>query len=309
MLAVFRLARSRFAYRISGTVSPVMEEPANSPNTTTKPTNEFQEVKKELGSYERATLWWTIMIVCINALTCVFIGLQWHEMKSGSSDTHTLAEAAKKQADKMTNVSDAADKIKEAAQNMVVQDQRIADNAQKAIEASNRQSAAALKASIDASKLDQRAWVGMAPLQLVDSVLNEKQLDFTFAYTNTGKSPAIDVIPCSKAAIIPTQSWREAYDRAFKPLPIDDCISPVGPSPLMPSGIGVIRLTVPNTPGDSVLIAKKQALVYVYGSIKYNDVFGKPHEITFCTLMGTNLPDPDEPKIHGNCVNGNTILY
>ncbi len=79
-------------------------------------------------------------------------------MKSGSADTHDLAVAAKAQADKMKSMSDAADKIRQAAQDMVTQDQRIADNSQKAIEASNKRSAEVLKATIDASNQDQRAW-------------------------------------------------------------------------------------------------------------------------------------------------------
>jgi hypothetical protein len=155
---------------------------------------------------------------------------------------------------------------------------------------------------------DQRAWVGMAPFQ-VNPDFTDKKLDFTFAFTNTGKSPAIDVIPCSEASIIPTQSWKEAYDLAFNPLVIENCISHAGPSTLMPSGLGVIRHIFISKPDESVAIAQNRALVYVHGWIKYKDIFKKPHEVTFCTLVGTNLPDPNAPQIRGNCVNGNEILY
>ncbi len=93
-------------------------------------------------------------------------------MKSGSADTHDLAVAAKTQSEKMSNMSDAADKIRQAAQDMVTQDQRIADSSQKAIEASNDQSKAATvasnkqsKASLEATikdfQRDQRARVGL----------------------------------------------------------------------------------------------------------------------------------------------------
>jgi cell division protein FtsL len=61
---------------------------------------DFAEKKKknEFSGFERSTLRWTIVIVAVNALTCLFIALQWYEIKSGSADTHTLAEQAKKQA-------------------------------------------------------------------------------------------------------------------------------------------------------------------------------------------------------------------
>lgn len=88
--------------------SPEMQgfEPANPPKTTQpNPADEFQDVKKELSGYERATLRWTIVIVAVNALTCLFIFLQWLEMKSGSVDTHTLAEQAITQATQTTNLA------------------------------------------------------------------------------------------------------------------------------------------------------------------------------------------------------------
>ena len=79
-------------------------------------------------------------------------------MRSGGQDTHDLAIAAGKQADKMKDMSDAADKIRQAAEGMVTQEQRIADNAQKSLDAGNKQSKAALDFTIAASRLDQRAW-------------------------------------------------------------------------------------------------------------------------------------------------------
>lgn len=76
-------------------------------------------------------------------LTGVIAGtsyFQWREIHSGSSDTHTLAVAADTQAKKMADMSTAADKIRQAAENMVAQEQRIADNSKAANDASNAQS-------------------------------------------------------------------------------------------------------------------------------------------------------------------------
>jgi len=146
---------------------PQSSEPIKPPVAAQPDTgNELQAVKKELSGYERSTLRWTIVIVAVNALTCLFIGLQFYEMRSGGSDTHALAVAAKTQADKMTNVSDAAEKIQKAADNLVVQDQRIADNARLALDASAKQNRAALDAAISATRLEERAWVGVESRRL-----------------------------------------------------------------------------------------------------------------------------------------------
>ena len=56
-------------------------------------------------------------------------------------------------------MSGAADKIRQASEGMVTQEQRIADNAKKAMDAGNRQAKAALDASIASSRSDQRAYV------------------------------------------------------------------------------------------------------------------------------------------------------
>lgn len=59
-----------------------------------------------MNAFERSTSRWTKATFAILAATCLFIGFQWNEMRSGSSDTHDLAVAAKAQAGKMSNVSD-----------------------------------------------------------------------------------------------------------------------------------------------------------------------------------------------------------
>jgi hypothetical protein len=88
-----------------------------------------------------------------------FAGWQLYEIHSGAKDTHDLAVAAGKQADKMKDMSGAADKIRQAAEGMVLQEKQIADNAKEAMDTSNRQAKAALDASIAASRSDQRAYV------------------------------------------------------------------------------------------------------------------------------------------------------
>jgi hypothetical protein len=109
-----------------------------------------------------ATVWmalFTFVLATTSGLTIWILKNQLREMHEGGVDTHTLAQAADTQAKKMADMSTAADKIRQAAEGMMTQEQRIADNAKNALDASNRQAKAALDASIAASRLDARAYV------------------------------------------------------------------------------------------------------------------------------------------------------
>lgn len=105
-----------------------------------------------------ATIWmamFTFVLAFVGAVTLI-------EIVKGGQDTHDLAVAAGKQADKMKDMSDAADKIRQAAEDMAAQERILADNSRKELEASNRQSRQVLEESIATSHLDQRAWVAAA---------------------------------------------------------------------------------------------------------------------------------------------------
>jgi hypothetical protein len=104
-------------------------------------------------------VWFSGVTMLATVIYSVFAGWQLYEIHSGAKDTHDLAVAADTQAKKMGSMSEAADKIRQASEGMVTQEQRIADKAQKALDASSRQSKAALDASIAASQLNQKAYV------------------------------------------------------------------------------------------------------------------------------------------------------
>ena len=105
----------------------------------------------------------------------------------------------------MTNVSDAADKIKEAAQSMVVQDQRIADSSRDALKANNEQSRNTLNATIMEYRLEHRAWMSMNEILIIRTEADGTQhgiqvgqvrpgdrIFLNVPYKNTGSTPAFD---------------------------------------------------------------------------------------------------------------------
>lgn len=246
-------------------------EPLN-PIKTAQPQadSEFQDVKRQLTGYERSTLRLTWIIVGVNLLTCIFIGLQWREMKSGSSDTHALAEAAQTQAGKMSNMSDAADKIRRAAQGMVVQDQRIADDAENT-----------LNSTMAESQLEQRAWLAViighsVPAKGNQDVKNDVDI------ANTGNTPAIRVQETSAIFIWPKPLLNQPPSRITNGFKFID-IPPIGPKES-------IRVTneqsIASLPewGD---VKNGSKIFYFVGEVRYQDVFGKRHSTQFCLYRAT----------------------
>lgn len=104
-----------------------------------KPATEadLQEVERKMSGFERSTLRWTRASFFIVLATAVFIALQWLEMRSGGSDTHDLAVAAGKQADRMKDfadrMKDQADRTKDLADQMKDQADRTKTIAEQAV--------------------------------------------------------------------------------------------------------------------------------------------------------------------------------
>src|SRR5215472_7800543 len=72
------------------------------PSLESKPATEadLRQVQKDMSGFERSTIRWTRANFAVVLFTGLFIGLTWYEMHAGGEDTHTLAEAARKQAEK-----------------------------------------------------------------------------------------------------------------------------------------------------------------------------------------------------------------
>lgn len=148
---------------------PSLSEPEPKNSIPSKPATEADlaqiktEIKKEMSGFERATLRWTRASFIVVFATGLFIGLQWYEMRAGGEDTHTLAEAAKKQAEKSETISDSIGKAVVALDTSNQQAKQALDKTieanRKALAATLAQSKKALEASINAAQSEQRAYV------------------------------------------------------------------------------------------------------------------------------------------------------
>ncbi|HKW65188.1 MAG TPA: hypothetical protein VJN89_21725 [Candidatus Acidoferrum sp.] len=226
---------------------------------------------------------WLIVI-----LTTVIAGttfLQWREIRSGGQDTHDLAVAAKTQADKMKDMSDAADKIRQAAENMVVQDQRIADNAK-----------ASLQATIDISRSDGRAWLYTTGYTLSKEPVENEAVNVKAQVFNSGRTPAVNVTTDSATYVgigePPQFNWPK-----IKSPPSRNIISPNDIRQSIASG--GIRLNGPVL----ALYNSGTVSIYVMFRLDYQDIFGRSHWLTVCTYHSHVMP----VDTFNYCRTGNTV--
>ncbi len=138
--------------------------------------------------------------------------------------------------------------------------------------------------------LASRAWI--APVSTALRSEASKVGDgtiFVVPYSNTGKTPAFNV-----------NSWINRTDSLEK---IGD-MDPVGSKAnmlLAPDGIGnTSTADIPIAPTDVEHIKAGTLTVYIYGTISYEDVYGKAHWTQFCFYPGADL------KSFGPCGKHNT---
>lgn len=238
-----------------------------------------------------ATVWIAAFTV---AMALVGLGTLY-EIVEGGADTHDLAVQAKRQADKMKDMSDAADKIREAAQGMVAQEQRIADNAKNALDASNRNSKAALDATLaemhSQTRLAARPWLGLDdespdPIQIGGLHIDEKgkaTLPYKIRAKNFSNVPASNVISLAVLAI--SDDATTFYEREKEVCGDNYIGNPEIGSVLFQGRQRVIT--------DSVAIGKVDARhpvgypigVWLAGCIGYRDEFGYLYRTRFGAYM------------------------
>lgn len=155
-----------------------------------------------------------------------------------------------------------------------------------------KQSKTVLDATIKASELDQRAWVGILdpiPPAFQDEfgkpiyVKEGCRTTFGVIINNFGKSPAIKVT--IKVALSFTSADEEFSPFLFmvRPQKSGAVIQPQE------------KLSVPietdifSDTRQIVLTKNGQKILYLYGTILYDDIFKKPHVTIFCMYLAPSL--------------------
>lgn len=231
------------------------------------------EKPEEKAARKTATA--TVVIAVFTVVLALVSGFTLIEVILGGSDTHELAVQAKRQADKMKDVSDAADKIRQSADNLVTQEQRMADNTQNSLNASNSQSKTALDTTIQNARLDQRAWVTATAFRLSEEPTLNKGVTVTVSITNTGKTPAIEMVNESTLYF-----WNGEPPDVIPP-----ALTPLSKAILAPNILGYSFTTEPLTLQSAAQMdayTKKTSNIYVRALINYEDTFKRPHWTKVC---------------------------
>lgn len=273
--------------------------PPTTPDDPSPPATEAisrQEVQSEVKDIEdrvkRAELWmiWLTAAIAFSGFCAIGVGyMQWREIHSGSSDTHDLAVAAREQATKMQDISDAADKIRQAAENMAAQEKRLADDTETSLKVSTKQSRDALNASIAASRSDQRAWMGAADWTF--TVNASDPVKGVVVISNVGKSPATNVICRISGGMFPNDHVLSETDIIYPDR-----------NPIIKQGTAFPGTHFPLTAGSGPIQPELQKLwfqriddgdlvEYFWGYAIYDDAFGRNHWTHFCTRYRPKTKD------------------
>lgn len=134
-------------------------------------------------------------------------------------------------------------------------------------------------------KVDQRAWLTVARLELSEEADSVKEIHVGFWIQNSGKSPAMDVSPKSRLLLWQTD-----------PEPTGDVVVA---TPKLSIGIVAPGTNSPRadtdrwTPTQPAVNSYKQKAtrLYVQGRIEYSDIFKSPHWTDLCAyhVFGTPL--------------------
>jgi hypothetical protein len=180
---------------------------------------------------------------------------QWHEMHDGGAQTDRIIAA----------------------------DERIAT----AMETTAQKASDSLKENRAASRVDQRAWLGVKDIKLGTPLKIGQKVDIEINSVNSGKTPALDVRMTSLSMGI------NKVQPATTSSPDSGVVAPGNNQMLF----GSAELS---DTGINFLLAAKVKL-YVRGRIEYKDIFGASHTTTFCAYYPTGKTLPN----FFNCTTGN----
>ena len=178
--------------------------------------------------------------------------------------------------------------------NLIAATEKIAE----ATKSSIAQNKVTLDATIEANRLEQRAWVGV--IEIKHPFTNGPFLKegvapiFSAILKNVGTTPAQHITLVAGARIFPKN---QPFSAQYEKLPAADTSDT-----LMFPGQRTILATKPfeaiSTPKAINAIKSGEAIVYFFGKIKYSDVFGKRHTTVFCVTLHRDLSGMDSCSVY-----------
>lgn len=197
--------------------------------------------------------WTDIAIVILTVGIMLWAGLQWWEMHDAGKQT---------------------DKI-------IAADERLA----KAMEDSVAQAKSSLDASIEISRNDERAWLGITRMEVRS--LQPGRIEVNIPLQNSGKTAAVDVRTRSfvhlSDAPVDVPAFAASSHEPFK--------SRMTILPNITNANITIARPRPITEADITAIKNGGKFMYAFGEIRYKDVFEREHHTFFCGIYSPLTPN------------------
>lgn len=206
------------------------------------------------------------------------------EIRNSKLDTAKIIEATQDQADAAGNIVDAANNFSDSAEAM----SQTADKFAKSTEgiktntdsalAEFRRLAKATQDSVDITKNEQRAWVGMSRYEMIPPGPIKANVSYTIrpVIANDGRTPGFNI------------DYRFALETRPDDLPPTfQYFAQKGMSALMlPSQLMAgLDVTTPKFPDDFIKnLETGKEHIYIFGRVTYDDVFKSPHTTTTCAV-------------------------
>lgn len=253
------------------------------------------------------------MTVVVSVFIAGVAFLQWgvyrqqkEIMESSGQQTQQLIDAANIQACAAQKIADAslrnataaekfsgsADKIREETTHAVDELKRAANDSETAMRENSRNAQNALNTSIEASRLDQRAWFGISDFEILQFDPNDPKKPFRFqiVFMNTGKTPARQInaqglfqMYASRFEGPSDADWKaflgyfgdakerySAAPNAKRKMIIDTSATP---------------LTNAFINSNSAAIRNRTGFLYYFGQVTYTDIDDRPHITKFCLFL------------------------
>ncbi|SRR5258708_6789126 len=194
------------------------------------------------------------LIVLLTAAIVFWGGMTWWEMHDAGTQTNKIIAA----------------------------DERLA----KAMEDSVAQAKIGLDASIDISRNDQRAWVGITGIQ-IRTLQPGQKIEMNMPLQNSGKTAAVDVRTRSFVHLSDTPLNVSAFianrnDQFKPPMVIFPNIADANITLVSPLPFSEVEITA---------IKNGRKFMYAFGEIRYKDVFDRPHHTLFCGMYASDTPN------------------
>jgi hypothetical protein len=282
--------------------NPLPAQPATEQQLRATEQKIEEQIEERMTGFERSMVRLTRYGLAITILTGIVFAGQLYEMITGGTQTDKLVGYASTQAQAADEIAQAADDFTDSAHWMEEHLDDAANSMQDSVDTADRNTRTTIKNAEKSFRDEQRAWLGVIDAITVEFA-ETKGWQAMVIFSNSGRSAARNVQISGMYKLsnvpIPGPSPEDIRQLIFRPA------QSVAPQGRYNAALGGIHFGEPTAPiqtlGNQIVVSRfqdikaKTIILYYFGILKYDDVFGNPRETQYCIFLsdpgGTNRPD------------------